>query len=282
MSILVGDVEAPGNLEQLEKDLLEASTASQASAEANSKESDKADANDSLPEKFRGKSANEIAAMYINLESIHGRTANDLGVQRKLTDRLLNLDAPSKREADLQRNTPARVEVTSGDLLDKPTETIERVVSAREQALVKPVTDRLDNVERALAESRFLVKHADFATVAASPEFHTWVNSSALRLRAANAAQQGNYDVADELLSEYKSTRSSSESNMKQDNPNLSAARNASLESSGTSQDAGSQKAGKIYSRASLIRLKMEKPDSYYDEAFQAEITKAYLEKRVK
>lgn len=288
MNILVSDDDsAPGNLSQLEKDLSDAVRTSSSEGTPDIKSGGSSEEiDDGLPEKFRGKSAKEIADMYMNLESVHGRTANDLGVQRKLTDRLLQLDAPTKRETDLARNSPQRVEVTSGELLDKPTETLERFNQAREQALVKPVTDRIDNLERRMAETRFVGKHPDFQTVAASPTFHAWVNQSPIRLRAVNAAQQGNFDIADELLTEYKSIATKSvKEPTEQDNSeskNLDNARNASLESGGSVTTANERKAGKVYRRADLIALRMNKPEVYYEEGFQEQILKAYSEGRVK
>jgi hypothetical protein len=62
----------------------------------------------------------------------------------------------------------------------------------------------------------------------------------------------------------------------------LEAARKVSLETSSGAGGSDGIKKGKTYSRADLMRLRIEDPDSYYDDAFQAEILRAYNEGRVK
>lgn len=246
--------------------------------------------NDGLPEKFRGKSTQDVVEAYLNLEREHGRVVNDLGEQRRLTDRLLDLDQ-QKRASDLQRNggDPAELpEVTTDDLLTRPGEVIGRLVDARVKAALEPTNQRVTSLEAGLTQSDFRRAHADADAIANSPEFLAWVQKSPLRLRAAQAANQGNWTAANDLMSEYKAQHLPTTSTSSDDNStgdDLEAARQASLETSGSAggkNGADGKPQGQLYSRAKLIRLRIENPDEYYDEAFQEKIQRAHAEGRVR
>lgn len=282
---IAGD--APGNLATIEKDLAE-SVAASASNTNSEKAPDKAGTDTTsanLPEKLRGKTLEDIASMYVNLESTYGRMANDLGQQRKLTDRLLDL----KRAEDLGKQTPQAADVKTSDLLERPTETLEKFASQRERSLKDTYDQRIAQLEGSLAQQRFEQKHSDYQTTANDPAFVSWVQKSTFRTKVAQAAYNGDWSAADELLTEYKSIKGAvvPKTDDKSGNTNedgLKAARAASLDSSGASSDgAGSGKAtGKIYRRADLMQLRISKPDQYYDEGFQAEILLAHSQGRVK
>jgi hypothetical protein len=288
-SILVDtDSGAGGNLTQLEQDLTTAvqarTTAVKAAKPQQKQTNDDASQGDDagdLPTKLRGKTPQQIAEMYTNLESAYGRMANDLGTQRKLTDRLLDL----KRDTDLQNNTPSRkVEIKSDELLENPTAALERFSQARDAENQQ----RMDRLETSIAAQAFHAQHPDFHTFANDQDFFNWVQSSPIRLRAAAAAQQGAWDVAGDLLSEYKASKARTAVNKDDDDEGndteaaaRAAAAAASLESS-TQGSAGAKKGGKTYRRTDLMRLRAEKPDVYYGEEFQAEILRAYAENRVK
>lgn len=241
-----------------------------------------------IPEKLRGKSLAEVVSIYRNLESRYGTMANDLGVQRKLTDRLLDL----KRDDDLSRNSPRTepVQIKSNELLDNPTEALDRFVSDRTAPLASETKARLDQIEHSLARTAFVQKHPDFQDIANDQGFVDWVVKSPYRAKAAQAAYGGDWAAADELLSEYKQVRTPV--NTTQDDPTpdngngndgVARAKRVALES-GTSADntADTTTSGRVYRRADLIRLKLEQPEKYYDPDFQHEITLAYAQKRVK
>lgn len=240
-----------------------------------------------VPEKFRGKSVKELVDMYQNLESVHGRTANDLGVQRQLTDRLLGLDA--KRTADLQANTPPAkkvVPITANDILDRPQETLDRVIEERVSKVTEDVSQRLARAEAALAQQTFANRHPDFQSVVQDSAFIDWVKASPIRLRAAGAANGGNWQIADELLSEYKGSRSAPAATTAAEKPqaDLEGARRASLETRGQSggTDGKSNGGKEIFRRAALIKMRIEDPEGYADEEFQARVLLAHQEGRVR
>lgn len=230
-------------------------------------------------------STRKQAESYPQLQSAYGRMANDLGIQRKWTDQVLALD---KRSKDLN-GTPETAKkppaVNPRDLVDKPTETLDAYWKQREADLRAEMEQKqaLELAQR--AEQDFLNKHTDFAEVTATSEFVSWVTSSPLRKRAAALAGQGNYVVADELLTEYKAVKGQAPASAGDSNrghgQETEAARKASLESAAQAGTVSGAK-GQIYRRADLIQLKMTKPQVYSDPSFQAEILRAYAEGRVK
>jgi len=280
--------DTPGNLVSLEADLTAAVNASNSEPTKVATVEEKQSAASNLPEKLRGKSLEDIAQMYVNLESTYGRMANDLGQQRKLTDRLLDL----KRVEDLGKQQPVKaVEVSTSEFLERPTETLEKFVSSREATRNDEYSQRMAALESSLAQQRFEQKHSDGITLANDPAFVAWVQKSKIRTKAAQAAYNGDWTAADELLTEYKETLAGSgaptpktdDKKAEQTTAGVEAARAVALDTSGSSSDGSSSKtAGKIYRRSDLMQLRIEKPDAYYDEGFQAEILRAHAEGRVK
>lgn len=275
-------------LNQLEKDIVSAASlstkggqAAKADIEPDKKSGREAAGSDDVEAKFAGKSANELIQMYKNLESSHGRLANDLGVQRQLTDRLLDL----KRSADL--TSPAAraeaVKVRSEDLLDNPGETLEKVISAQLAKDRGALDERLRGMEQSIAQAGLRAKHPDLDDYPNSPEFVAWVQASPTRSRAAALAVAGDVQAIDALVSEYKASKRSKDSAVDGDASKANDVRRATLEggSGGVSKDAAAA-GGKTYSRAALMKLRTERPDRYYRADFQQEIQRAYLEKRVK
>lgn len=283
-----------GNMDQLTADLTQA--VQQRSSEPKTTEAPAADPapaaapTTKLPPKLEGKSLDEIVQMYSNLESAYGRMANDLGTQRKLTDRMLDL----KRDEDLGRNTPpAQVEpvtVKGADLLDNPTETLDKYFESRLAQLQQGQADRLNEVEVSLAEQQFTAKHGDISDLGSDEGFTQYVTATPLRQSLAQKAAQGDFQAADQLLDEWNAVKAlmpspapAGDAGQTEDpapaaDPNLEAARKAALEGSNT----GAQSSGKQYRRADLIELKLTKPHIYADPAFQDEIMLAYAQGRVK
>lgn len=241
-----------------------------------------------LPAKWKGKTEEERAAMYRNLESAYGRMANDLGTQRKYTDQLLF----DKRERDLANNggqpqreelAPKRkVAVTAADLLERPGEILAEQFEANEKRLEELVEKKFAAQGAKSREQQLLERHPDAPQVVQSDEFAQFIAQSKIRARAAELVRTtGDVETAEALLDEYKATRKTSaadESTPSKQEKELEAARQAALQNSGGGDKPA--KGGKIYRRADLIRLKMEQPDRYAE--LSDEIFRAHVEGRVK
>lgn len=213
-----------------------------------------------LPDKFKGKSAEEIAASYENLEKELGRKNNEIGDLRKYTDQLLQL------------NTEEKAPEEEVDFFDDPQKAVEQTVSPRIEKLEKQLEDqaRRDN------QRAFETKHPDFMEVVQSNDFADWVRSSQYRSKQFQQANNFDYDAGDDLLTEWKERKAAMEQvdekkKVKRDN-DLKAASSESNSTSGSSR--------KIYRRSDIVKMKIEDPDKY--NARMPEIMKAYAEGRVR
>lgn len=294
---VVEPANAPGDLNALEATLKSATAKKPAGKPAdptkpNNEGGQTVERPDWIQEKFwtgdLAESAQKQAQAYPQLQSAYGRMANDLGHQRKITDQILALD---KRNTDLDGTrapaAPTAPKVDARKLVDNPTETLDAYWKQREAELLAKQEEKQRADQARLEEQAFHAKHSDFQQVTSTAEFVQWVRSSPLRVRAAALAGQGNFVVADELLTEYKALSGQAPDATADPNrgqkPNADeteAARKAALESAANA-GAGT-KDGPIYRRADLIALKLTKPHVYADPTFQAEILRAYAEKRVK
>lgn len=293
VDMLVDAEESHGDLAHLEQEIRSAGLArtevqpkSKGRQAPKTEQQDEEDAD--IPDKYRGKSLRDVIEMHRNLETQYGRQSNDLGTQRHMTDILLGL----KRERDLQQNSDSadeKVEIKGDELLANPTEALERVIAPRE----RKQAERLDAVEQQLAATRFAGRHPDYTEYTNDPEFKTWIAASPLRARAAVAAANGAWDVAGDLLDDYKAHKAASrktsvqeeeesENSEQEEQHPLKLARSASLESSSQGNSNGGSKGKKIYKRADIMRIRIKNPELYYSEEFQAEIMPAYSEGRVR
>jgi hypothetical protein len=276
-SIIDPGTEEVGNPNRVIEELTAASAAS-ASGNDNPAAKPKVD----LPERFKGKSAEEIYQAYQNLEREHGRLANEVGTTRLLADQLLEL----KRSNDLRANggnpTPMvnKPAVRAADLLENPTEVLDRYFEGKESAQAKDLRERLERQEAVMLQKEFVSKHGDWQDQVADPAFTEWAKATPLRAKLAAEAAQGNLRSADSLLDEFK-TYKPLISKTKQTDP-LDQARKVGLERASGANDAASAPAGKVFKRADLMALRVNDPDRYENPAFQAEILKAYAEGRVR
>lgn len=232
-----------------------------------------------VPDKLQGKSMEEVYDMYLNAEKDRSRIANELGEQRKLTDRFLKLE-----EDRQQQSQPAEsFELDATDLLADPVNTLDKYFERKEAAIKQQYEDRIRALEGNMGQQALVAKHPDATQITNDPKFLGWVQENSYRARiAAEAVQKQDLDALDYLLTEYKHDAGASAPAPAKEpvrEERHAAARAASMEKP-SSGDAGS--GGEIYSRNALIRMKLEDPESYADPAFQAEIIKAYAEGRVR
>lgn len=230
--------------------------------------------------RFAGKSPEQIAEMYRNLESHSGRLASQLGEARNSINQLIL----GKRENDLRSNSGKPVKVEPGDLLANPTEALDRYLEARQAPQVDALQQRLAQLESQLSQVTFTTKHTDAQTVTQDPAFAAWVRQTPLRMRLAQEAANDKYESADLLLTEWQAAKAAgTEPVVTATNRAQNLANAVSLESSNTGNDSGNgqRTSGKTYRRNDLIALRMTNPDRYEDSKFQRELINAYREGRV-
>jgi len=153
-----------------------------------------------IPERFKGKSAQDIAQSYEELEKMNSRQAQDLGDMRRTVDQMLELQ--------LQKPvSPAPVDtaplVTVDDLYDDADGQIRRLAreesSSRIEALEKKLAERDAQAGVDAITSQFPTWKDD----AAAPEFMDWVREKKSRVMLVQAADALDFEAAEELLGSY-------------------------------------------------------------------------------
>ena len=224
-----------------------------------------------IPEKYKGKTTEDIIKMHQEAEKLIGKQAQEVGEVRRLADDLIKQSLASKTQP--QQHIEQEPEI---DFFEDPRKAIQKelsshpdVIAAREAAL---------QFKKMQIQQKLGQNHPDFAQVVQDPEFANWVKASPVRMGLyAKADAEYDYDSADELLSTFKQLKSvkAQETKKAGETARTSAMKAAAVDVGGTGESSK-----KVYRRSDLIRLRMNDPSRY--EALSDEIMAAYRERRVK
>jgi len=217
---------------------------------------------------------------YRNLEQDRGRLANEVGESRQLMDRVISLEEGRQATTDEAQE----VSLDPTDLLSDPVATLDKYFEQREAKSRSEYDARIAQLEAQVGTNALSAKHSDANQLVNDPEFIAYVQDDPIRSRvAALAVNEQDMGALDDLLTSYKSGRTETpadaETPADPGRAALEAARSASLESAAPS---GGTTSGKIYSRAALIRMKIEDPEAYGEMSFQDDVRAAYAEGRVR
>ena len=232
-----------------------------------------APAGSSIPSKFEGKSAAEIANSYAELEREFSRRGNEIGELRKVTDDILKAQLSPKPEA------PQELDITSDDLLGDPQAAVARAVANSPE--VKALRESAAKVALQASQERFVAAHPDGGQVINSPEFSAWINANPVRAaRFAEANDKYDFDSASEIVSTYKEihvvTAKAKDTATAKRKADLDGVRGAKPGAS----NPGNQSKGKILLRSDLMKLRVQDPERY--SRLGPQIQQAYAEGRVR
>lgn len=237
---------------------------------------------DSVPDKYRNKSIDDLIQMHQNAERRLSQQGNELGEMRRIADGLIGV---TKSRQENVRTTPERKPVTVDSLLSNPeqalTQTIEQSnVAQRTEAVASRVEDLEATIARNAFENRFPSANEDMQ----NPDFIEWVKKNPARQKMAGAAYQGNYTAAADLWSlwdEVKGQRTQAPT--KDNSKTVQAAR---VMRQGATEG---QEPKKVYSRAKLMALREKVADGdaaavaqWNNTEFQSALIQAYAEDRVR
>lgn len=231
-----------------------------------------------LPEKYRGKSLEEVVRMHQESEKLIGRQAQEVGENRRLLDQFIKQQLESKQEAP-----PSKAQEI--DYFEDPAKAINQAVE--NNPILRQLQEQQAQQAQLVAKQTIEKAHPDYLSVAQSDDFAAWIQASKVRVQLF--AQASNYDVdsALELLDTYKSlkgiqaqkaeaTKAADESLKKTDEES----RGKALKAAAVQQGGTGESTKNIYRRADLIRLRMQDPSRY--ESMADEILNAYAEGRVR
>ncbi len=228
-----------------------------------------------LPEKYRGKTAIEIAKMHQEAEKLIGRQANEVHEVRSLADQLLKqqLDSKAKEAKPIEESLEDDFFADPASAVNRQVEKHPAVLEARQAAL---------EMKRMKTAQQLASKHPDFATIASDSGFQDWVKSSAIRLNLfAKADAEFDFESADELLSTYKELKQIKQQNQVQQSANVeSKSQEQAMRAATVDVGGAGETSRKVYRRADLIKLRITDPDRYMQ--LSDEIMDAYATGRVK
>lgn len=228
-----------------------------------------------MPEKFVGKSLEDVVKSYQNVEKALGNKSNEVGELRKLTDQIL-LNQASQGAQKTETHEDINDDVGFDDFIDDPRVAVNKVLDTN---------PRIQKLEKELEENAAVVSrkalhavHADADEVVASPEFQAWVLERPTRGRMLQEAHVNrDVDTASDLLDMFKTTRKAATENAVDER---NAIAKGDLKKATVEKGNVPNTKKKIYKREELIQLKITNPQRY--EAMRPEINLAYAEKRVK
>jgi hypothetical protein len=221
-----------------------------------------------IPEKYQGKSVDDIIKMHQEAEKLIGKQAQEVGEVRKLADDLI--------KQNLQSTNKPIVEEPEVDFFEDPQKAILKTVNNHPDVVA--AKQAAQEFKKMQIQQKLSQKHPDFVQVVQDAGFAEWVKQSPVRMGLyAKADGEFDFDSADELLSTYKQLKTVQ---TKQVAAADNMARQQSLKAAAVDVGGTGESSKKVYRRTDLIRLKMTDPDRY--EALQPEIMLAYSEGRIK
>jgi len=229
-----------------------------------------------IPEKYKGKSLDQIVKMHQEAEKLIGRQAQEVGESRKLLDEYI------KQQLNTTKNDVQPVQQQEIDWFEDPAKAVNQAVE--NNPILKQLKEQQAEQQKQVALQIIEKSHPDFMSVAQSEDFAQWVQGSKIRMQLF--AQANNYDVdsAMELLGNYKSLKGYQEQKSNKAYETLKKveveARSKTLKAAGVQQGGSGEMSKPIYRRTDLIRLRMQDPERYNN--MQDDIMQAYNEGRVK
>ena len=231
-----------------------------------------------VPDKFSGKSVEDIVKSYQNLEQELGRKSQEIGELRSLSDSFLKAEISRNDSQTSPTNETSNNEGTEEDFYEDPSKAVNSLIEKHPkfQEFQKFQAEQQQNNSKEQLEQT----HPDYVDIIQDTGFQDWVQASKFRTDLFQEADSYNYDAADELLTHWKERSmidKTAEVKQEQAETRKKALKSSKTESRSSSESTAGKK---TYRRADLIRLKSQDPNRYAD--LSDEIYNAYAEGRVK
>lgn len=219
-----------------------------------------------LPEKYRGKTIEEVVKMHRDAEELIARQGREVGEVRKLADELIKSQLTPKAEVEKPKEV---------DFFENPQEAIRQQIENHPRVLAAEQFAKQAQAEQ--SRQRLIQIHPDVQQIVGDVGFQEWVKASKVRTQLFQQADNFDVDAANELLSTYKELRGVRQKMAAEVD---TTARDKTLKAAAVDTGGSGESSQKIFRRADLIRLKMRDPAKYED--MMPEIMAAYQSGRVK
>lgn len=223
-----------------------------------------------LPDKYRGKSAAELARMHQEAEKLLGRQSSEVGELRKVVDSYIQTQLS-------QQQAPQKSDDEDYDFFTDPDKAVSRAIENHPK--IKEAEQYTQQYKKASALNQLQSRHPDMEAILKDNRFAEWIQGSKIRTQLfVQADQQYDYEAANELFTLWKDRQAT----VTQTAQAEKAGRKEAVRSANTGNARGNpdSQSRKIYRRADIIKLMKTDPDRY--QSLSDEIMKAYQEGRVK
>ena len=224
-----------------------------------------------LPEKYQGKSLEEVVQMHQEAEKLLGRQSSEVGELRKVVDDYISTQTQSAPQ-------PQYVEPEDDiDYFTDPQAAVNRAIENHPK--IREAQEYSQQYKQQAALATLNSKHPDMQKILGDPKFAEWIKASKIRTQLfVQADQEYNAEAADELFSLWKERKTVTQQTAAVEKQ----ARKQQLRAANTGNARGSAEGSrkKVYRRADIIKLMKNDPDRY--TALSDEIMAAYAEGRVK
>jgi len=229
------------------------------------------------PEKYRGKSLEEVIAMHQNAEEVFSKHSIEVSESRKTIENMQSL-IDNLQTAPQNTEEPKEEVNFEDEFYNNPKEALNRAIENHPE-LIQARQERVSNAHKSQLNV-LQDAYPDWQEIIANPDFKSYVQDSTARqdmLRMAN--DEFKPDMAIELFKGFETINmidKTREANDKEALKRQDAMRQTTTESRSSGDSIGGKK---TYSSAELIHLKNTDPATY--ESMREEIYSAYTEGRV-
>jgi len=224
-----------------------------------------------VPDKYQGKSLEEVVQMHQEAEKLLGRQSSEVGELRKVVDDYIS------NQTTPQAPQPSVEPEQDIDYFTDPQAAVNRAIENHPS--VKEAQEYNNEYRKQSSLSVLNNKHPDMREILDDPKFADWIKASKIRTQLfVQADQQYDTDAADELFSLWKERKTVTQRTANAERQ----ARQQQIKTASTGNARGTPEGArkKVYRRADLIKLMKTDPERY--QALSQDILAAYAEGRVK
>jgi len=237
------------------------------------------------PTKYDGKTVEQVIEMHQNAESRLGEIQNELGTLRGVVTDLTQLQRTPVAPQPVEQET---IDVSGDDLIQRPVETIRKVV-AQDNAAQKVLDDaEAGKRELLVANTALVTDFGDINAIVGTEEFRVFASRTPSRqadfVEAAKGEGLSQVRAARRLLEDFNDFQDALKPVTPTETPPVTPAltpvEQAKIVSTEGAGPAGSITTKEMIYEADVLKMIQDEPTKYRSPTFQAELTAAIKEGR--
>ena len=228
-----------------------------------------------VPEKYQGKSVEELVQMHQELEKFSGKQSTEVGELRKVVDNYIQTQLSQQQAPQQQQHNGD--EDDDVDFFVDPKTAVSRAIDNHPKIREAQAYTQQYKQQATLAQLKS--SHPEMEQILQDPKFAEWIKGSKVRTQLFVQADQAyDYDAAHELFSLWKERNQVVQQTAQAERE----ARKSAVKSANTGNARGTSEGSrkKVYRRADIIKLMRTDPERY--QSLSDELLKAYAEGRVR